>query len=91
MNFWKNQLIHLKFERKVKLFIEVVGQKLKRLILMEIQFRIMQVQIVIQALYNNCLLISNIDEERTISCDSFFVIIIVSFVLSNHQSFFSYA
>jgi hypothetical protein len=61
MNFLKNQLIRLKFERRLKLFTEVVERKLKQLMLMEIDFRIMVVPVVIQVLYNNCSLILNIN------------------------------
>jgi hypothetical protein len=61
MNFLKNQLIRLKFERRLKLFTEVVERKLKQLMLMEIDFRIMVAPVVIQVLYNNCSLILNIN------------------------------
>jgi hypothetical protein len=66
MNFSKNQLIRLKFERKVKLFIKVVELKFKQWILMEMKYRIMLVQIVIQVLSNNVSLIMNTNKEKTI-------------------------
>jgi hypothetical protein len=66
MNFLKNQLIPIKFERKVKLFIEVAEPKFKQLILMEMKYRIMRVQIVIQVLSNSFSLILNMDEEKEI-------------------------
>jgi hypothetical protein len=66
MNFLKNQLIRLKFERKVKLFIKVVELKFKQWILMEMKYRIMLVQIVIQVLSNNVSLIMNTNKEKTI-------------------------
>ncbi len=64
MNFLKNQLIQIRFERKVKLFIKVVELKFKQLILMEMKYLIMLVQIAIQVFSKNLSLILNINEEK---------------------------
>jgi hypothetical protein len=82
MNFSKNQLIRVKFERKVKLFIKVVEQKSKQWMLMEMKYPIMLVQVVIQVLSNIVSLIinTNIKLNKTIVIFEKIFIILVSFL-----------